>query len=364
MSIGLLSSFLVVFHSFIYWLSLRWNGKFPITLTILSVAVAFSFFMYVVGFRELTAGNDTIRYIITFINLDGVFTARDTGEDIFGNTEPLFWPIMAGVKVFADEPEVFIIITSFLSYILSLGAIYLICERLTLNQHHSQIAVFSMAILFSLYEIVYFGNHIRASLAVPLSIIAICLYEKNDHKYWLLLCLATSIHYSALVILLYPLLEICLKQKHGAKYLAGGVGFTFLFINQLVDAAIISTDEYVEGKANIYLNGGLETAIKSIYLMSSTWVILLIAISSILNAGIKKGKITLFFLILVLVTSYFPTISIRFFPFLLLSSVPGFVLFLINNFGVNKGVALVSLNVSLVTYIMFESETVIHTLGL
>lgn len=364
MSISLLSCTLVVFSSFIYWLSLKWEGKSPAALMLIVLMASFSFFIYVVGFRSILAGFDTINYVIAFEALDSILHARGVGEDVFGNTEPLFWLFMAVIKKITNDVRVFLLVVSVISYILSFWAVYLITRKLNVEKYYLQTVIFSLVIMFSVYQIVYFGNQIRASLAIPLAVISICFYEVKNRNYWIYFVLAVGIHYSAFIIVLFPIFDLLLKNKSRIRILAIGSLLCFLFLSGFSDLALQVGDEYVKKKAYLYMDGGLETSIKSIFLMSSTWVIVLIAIASLLKTGISNGKIPLFFIIIIFITSSHSIMAVRFFPFLLLTSIPGFIYLMIQLFGVNKGVVVLSLNIILVTYIMFESEAVIRTLGL
>lgn len=364
MNVGLLSVVVVILASFIHWVSLRWREELPVIMAVVTYVISFGFFMYVVGFRELNAGNDTINYVITFIALDGVLTAREIGESIFGNGEPLFWVLVAVLKLFTSNPKMFVILTSCLSYLLSSYAIYLVVKRTLTGVTAVYMTVFSLAVLFAIYEIVYFGNHIRASIAIPLAIISVCYYEQREKKSLVFFTLALSIHYSSIILILYPILDRVLDRKLGVKYVLIASAFVYLASHLFIDLVLLVDEDYLRQKSNLYLDGNVEAAITSIFSMSSTWVIFFIALASLINTGVFKGKPVFFFLIIILVFSSFPLISIRFYPFLLMLSVPGFIDLLINRLGISVGIFVTALSIILVTYIMFGSQSVIHTLGL
>jgi hypothetical protein len=222
-------------------------------------------------------------------------------------------------------------------------------------------------ILFT-YQSVYYGNHIRASIAVPLCIIALN-YIGNMRVFFFLSFIAVGFHWSAIIGIFVGI--FCKYLTSGKRLLGFYLVSLLLVLAGLAEIKVFlnlfSKIEYIGPKISLYLENGVETQVISIFTLSSFWVIFSTAMISCFTLSDKyikyKAPIVLYTFIIV-VLSFSPMLSMRYFSFLYLLSIPLFLYTFINKLGMTIGVGLLLILFSVISYIAFRSEAVRYTLGL
>lgn len=362
--------YLVVAFSFLVFLmainrlalydNIRSRPVFYVTI----LALFYFLFLSVIGFRDFSAGNDTIRYVYAFEKLTDISSSREVGMVFFGNSELLFWPLAALLKSIVDDARFFLVATSTFSFFSSLWAFYSIGKNLLeMDKYRSlEIAAVSCVIAFSIYQLVYFGNHIRASVAIPIACVSLSLAGEKRLQSVLLMALAAGFHSS--VLLLYPVLLYAMFGHYKIHT------FFLIFIIGFIGASNI---EYfyplfsflgLDMKVNLYVSEKVETQIESIFLMSSTWVILLLGAVSTLVTNERYRVITSLLIILVVALSVMPIVSVRYFPVLLLIAIPGVISVLDKYFGKRLSTIGLFFCICITNYVMLSSDSVKYTLGL
>lgn len=175
-----------------------------------SVCLALKLMLFV-GARPFDAGNDTSHYYETFQNLSGVESAREVGKANYGNSELLYWPFAAIFKLLISD------FTFYLSFSIMLSAVFVFLGNRMAVTHFSEhdrykqigLAILFTYLVFSSYEIAYFGGHIRAAFGVPLAFISYMFLLKRRRLYSLFFfLLSIGFHNSAISILPLLLTEV------------------------------------------------------------------------------------------------------------------------------------------------------------
>ena len=143
------------------------------------------------AYRDTSVGTDTVNYETIFLYLQ-------LGSDwLRGSVEPSFVILNDLVSSLGGDFIAFLITSSLLILIL----IFYAARRYSYNP------MLTIFLYYSLYFYFYAFNILRQSIAVAISLIAINYLIKQKHiLYCLLILLAASFHYSALVML--PLLLV------------------------------------------------------------------------------------------------------------------------------------------------------------
>ncbi|WP_188729507.1 EpsG family protein [Pseudoalteromonas gelatinilytica] len=339
-----------------------------IDLVVLSIILLS--YMYLVPLRPSDAGNDTALYINAYTKLYDFNSAYEVGKSYFGNTEPLFWPLSFVLKMIGLSAAQFIAACGLISFFLTYNSLKLQAEILRCDR---RLVFFSLAAMLFTYMSVYYGNHVRASLAVPLAFMSVLYYIKRDSvKAVLFFLLAMSFHWSSLFIALYILIDkfIDTEKKIFIAYLLSC--FTALVssfvINEL--GSILSFFPQLSNfkdKVELYKSGTVASELTSIFSLSSFWAIFIVASIFILYRdpkNIRVRKLSLLFLILVMVFSFSPIMSVRYFSFLYVTSVLGFTSVFVNVFGKKVALMLLFLLFIILSFVVLTSESVRYTLGL
>ena len=135
--------------------------------TLLLFGVLLAIVSIFIGARPLDSGNDTGGYINAYNHLNSISNASSIGTEKFGNHEPLFWIYSSALKLLGLGPSFFLTITALIA-----TAILIVAFQ-NLDRSISRPTVIWLVLLvFGTYTMVYFGNHLRASLAIPISLTA------------------------------------------------------------------------------------------------------------------------------------------------------------------------------------------------
>src|SRR5699024_4715427 len=113
--------------------------------------------------------------------------------------EPGFFLLNKFISFFSTNFTVFLIVKS----VIILGIYYYLFLNYSSNLSLSLLLLISMGSYYVSF------NVIRQFMAAAITILAVINIDKGFKKYFLIIILASSIHYSALVMLLfYPILKI------------------------------------------------------------------------------------------------------------------------------------------------------------
>lgn len=181
----------------------RKNGQAPFFFIALPI---FLFGFFYVGLRPLDAGFDTPNYVKTYLALEGILTARETGIAQYGNTEFLWWPIQSLFKPFLGARE-WLVFNYTITFITTFFSYRVICKN-------SPISPWIFALAFLSYYLVYSGNTIRQAIAIPFATIAFFLFF--DRKFLvatLTAFFAIGLHWSSIFVLLGPIMKLTPLRK-------------------------------------------------------------------------------------------------------------------------------------------------------
>lgn len=152
-----------------------------------------------IGLRAHDLGYDTTNYVTSFLNIQYNFSLYNVFYEIFGG-EPLYHLFRyLTFIIFNGNPTVFLFLMAFLTlYIFILGLDKWI-DKISIS-----LALFTYYALFGLQLL----NQSRQLFA--LSILFYGFYYLANKKYWkyfLIVIIATSIHFSAIIGIFFPLLN-------------------------------------------------------------------------------------------------------------------------------------------------------------
>lgn len=177
-----------------------------IFLFVLMVAPVFTSGLILAGFRPENVGFDTPRYVATFLNLDGVSTAREVGESYYGNTEFLLWPFQSLLKPFLSVRGWLVV-----NYCLIFLLVYIYYRSATKILRLSS-AIF--ALVFLTFFLVYAGNTMRQALAIPIGALGFHLYRRGKASGGLFaIAIAIGFHWSSVMLLAAPAFSLKLFKR-------------------------------------------------------------------------------------------------------------------------------------------------------
>lgn len=178
------------------------NGKsFKNLFSVIGIFASFFLGAYFIGLRPFNAGFDTPKYVLTFNALSDISTSWGVGQNYFGNSEFLFWPLQATLKLVAPSASDWI----FATYIFTFFCLILSHQRLS---RETSTPLMLVVFIFYTYDLVYLGNILRQAMSFPLGILA-CYYlaEKKYIKWSALLAIAIGLHWSSLIFLVTPFFQ-------------------------------------------------------------------------------------------------------------------------------------------------------------
>lgn len=187
----------------------------------LFIAITFGIMIFLSAFKSVNVGTDTIHYY-------GIFNWLISSNS-FGRYEPGF----ALLNVMIDRCG-----GTFQSVVITSSLVMFIPFAIYIYQE-SEDVVFSTLIFYALYFI-SFNTMMRQGMAMGISAIALlCCKHKKYVSFLLLALLAFTMHQSAFIILVFPILLYLKYQFHNfficiiIAYLMGRFDLVRLIINQL-----------------------------------------------------------------------------------------------------------------------------------
>ncbi|MGF1740550.1 EpsG family protein [Vibrio profundum] len=284
-------------------------------ISYLFLLLIFIFFSLLVSLRPLDAGNDTIRYVTAFNHLGSVSKAYDVGKSYFGNTEFGFWRFAAMAKKVLVLPEVFIFSIGSLAFLLLCSVSR---KMIALSTSNESFYLVPMIVLCSLstYLFVYMGNHIRTSIAIPLSYLMIyyAFIDKQRIKGYLLGALAFSLHFSVILAFASKLaLSINKKSSWFCIVLASVI---LAKVMPAIVGMLINYLPFLDAKYELYFQYNHVAEFNSIFTLTNFKVLALAGTVSLFlfNGGVCQ-KLFLFFFSCILLLSPVAQVSERYFPY-------------------------------------------------
>ena len=308
---------LIVICVSIYFLRLFKPSLKPAS-TILITTLLIFFVTIFIGLRPLDAGNDTIRYAFTYLQLNSWTTAPEIGSRFFGSIEPFYWYFAYSVKLFGADIQFFLIISILLSTFLTFIAIKSIdSKKIDLNT-----ALLLTLLVFCTYSIVYLSNHMRASIAIPLCLASFIFATRNKGIISLLLiAIAIGFHNSALLIVPALILGFNINPSNTRREKTFIILFLitcFLLsssITTIFQTTIPILSENAIHKIYIYTNNQFD--IQSVYTSKNFYFIILHIFVFIMLKHEKVHFYAYYVLSLILVLSPIPILADRYFAYLM-----------------------------------------------
>ncbi|WP_157956424.1 EpsG family protein [Dyella sp. C11] len=195
-------------------------------LSLLCILSVFVLGAYFIGLRPINLGSDTPNYVRAYRALGSLTGAREVGLAYFGNTEWLYWPVQAVVKLLVPEPSAWLLTTYALTFF---GA--WLAYRFMAQELGAPAIIFIL--LFFTYELVFFGNILRQVASYPLGILACYqLSERRRFRASALFAIAVGLHWSSLIFVLYPVLRILpiTTRVRAVIYFAGALAASGLIL--------------------------------------------------------------------------------------------------------------------------------------
>lgn len=285
-------------------------------MNIFFIFITFYFLMYIIGFRPLDAGNDTSPYVESFLAIDSFFNAYEIGSSYFGSKEPGFWILAGFVKLFTNDPRVWLVVNMLVAFVLTLYAYRNIASMI--NERIWGLLIF---LLFMTYEIVYFGNVMRQAIAIPLVFLAYYFsYKEQVFRAFIFLLFASLVHFSAFLFL--PLIFIK-YFKNTTIILKIAIFFSLLFSffsSELVGFIVnLIGFEPLLIKYNLYIEKQFQGEMANRSIWSSLNILMVLGLNIIVLFMLKKNDfiyyLNLYFLILFVLFLNFPIIEIRILPY-------------------------------------------------
>ncbi len=290
----------------------------------------FMFYIYLIGFRPPTAGNDTPRYVSAFNDINDFHSAPEIGYLDFGNREPGFWYLAAFIKFFSSDPQSFLIFHAILVFILLAISYYFFLKRFNLQKFYCT----AVSIVLLTYFVVYTGNTLRQILIIPLVYLALLFfYERKYTIAIFILGISTTIHISAIAVL--PLFLILLNSYLGfALIIISLIFIVSLFQNPEILIQFIGQFSEIQTflieKIRIYTQNkfALENyqyifQVKNFWFLFFFFLVFLIGYYLLRQVKFKEKnfsnillKISLYFFLILIVFYNYPQIGDRIFPFL------------------------------------------------
>lgn len=327
-----------------------------------------SLFVCIIASRPLGAGNDTPGYVRVFERLSGLGTATEVGASEYGNQEFIFWKVSALFKYFCDNPSIYIAFFSLCSFAFVVGCVRLVCRRYC-DHEFLLYPAFCLCVYLS-YCLVYFGNHLRASVAIPISILAILL---RMEKRWAfaLLCFVVAFGFHISVIFLLPLFVFSGYFPDGDSrrarvyailaFVLSGVSGSLFF--DVIDPNWFEFKLFgLGGKVNLYLSHDFN--LNSIYETFNFWFVGVSVLCCVFLGLGRLHFVVIYFYCLVLFFAPVPKVSERFFPFALILLPVVSYLSLRQRFGVRASIVAVSTVYAFFGTLVAFTESAVYTLGL
>lgn len=210
MVFGALLTFLCAGNSPVYACSEGAGRRAPLYLLLVLPIFIYGFVQ--VAMRPLDAGNDTIGYISTYVQLDDISSSWQVGALIYGNTEILWWPLQSVLRHFLS-PRAWLIANYVLVFVL---AALLYRRAAKPSGIHSGI----FALAFLTFFLVYTGNIMRQALAAPIGALGLFLFfERRFVRASILIAISIGLHWSSIILLAAPLFALRIFDRDGI-YLA------------------------------------------------------------------------------------------------------------------------------------------------
>ena len=326
-------------------------------------------YINIVSLRPLDAGNDTSQYVRVFNCLGDVESASASGYKIYGNKELLFWKVAACLKYFIDDPRIFIFIVSICSLFL-----VVLCVR-TAFVHYCKDEAYLYPTLslctYYAYCLVYFGNHLRASVAIPLCALAMLLQLQRHHTFWSMVCLMLGLgmHISAIFFIPFIFLTKWLPTRNTLRFRILLVAtLALIWISGKIFFYYFQPENFgfklLGIKDKVLLYSTHEFNLNSIYETAMFWVITIPMLASILLGVSRIHYISIYIYSLILFTAPVAKVSERFFPFILIFLPFTLYISIRGHFNTKNSVIIVSIIYAVLGILVSLTDSAIHTLGL
>ena len=200
----------------------------------------FLFLFILSAFKDISVGTDTIHYFYIYEWV--------SFNQFSGRYEILFFYYVKLIQLIFDNFYNFII----LSYLIIFINLYIFIKKMSLNR------VLTLSIFFLIFFFP-FNTMIRQAIAISFFMLAYSyLFNNNYKKYFLFSLIAIGFHYSAILVLLFPLIK---KLKLNFKYFI--IVFLILFLIYFNNVLLLVSDFsglyikylYDEGAGGLYALG-------------------------------------------------------------------------------------------------------------
>lgn len=288
-------------------------------LLLLLIIPIFFYGLILVAMRPLDAGNDTVGYISTYNQLDGIAGSWLIGALNYGNTEILWWPLQSVLRNILS-PRAWLIANYFFVFVLT--ALF---YRTAARPSGMRSEIF--ALVFLTFFLVYTGNIMRQALAAPIGALGFFLFfERRFFRAGSLIALAIGLHWSSIIFLTAPLFALRLFNRDGIYF---GLPILALAASALSSSLI----GYIVGllgipgisdKFALYFQQGHQSHIEAIWKTANFWICTISSAAFLLvvrpSTRVSRAahKYTLLLLSLVLFGINTADFSERYMPFLLL----------------------------------------------
>lgn len=293
-------------------------GRGALLLLLLIVPIFF-YGLILVAMRPLDAGNDTVGYISTYNQLDGIADSWRIGALNYGNTEILWWPLQSVLRNVLS-PRAWLIANYLFVFVLT-ALFYRTAAR------PSGIRSGIFALVFLTFFLVYTGNIMRQALSAPIGALGFFLFfERRFFRAGSLIALAIGLHWSSIIFLTAPLFALRLFNRDGIYF---GLPILALGVSALSSSVI----GYIVGllgipgisdKFALYFQQGHQSHIEAIWKTANFWICTISSAAFLLmdrpSRSINRSlhKFTLLVLSLVLFGISSADFSERYMPYLLL----------------------------------------------
>ena len=310
---------LIYFISCIFVISAFIYHKVSQGVINLSIFLVFTFYNLLVSLRPIDSGNDTPRYALAFDNINSFSSSYDVGVKYFGNTEFGFWPFASLIKGVVPFSGAFIYITSVLAFFLLLFFIFIMVKNEYAYKDSLKLVPLFLISTLSSYYIIYMGNHIRASIAIPLSYLFIYFTYVNGEKVKGFSCgiASFSFHFSSMMAFLTKPALMVTKRKV----------WLIISLASIASVSIIpmivgfSTDylPFLKDKYELYFEFNKVAEFDSIYGLTNFKILAFFFAVSLINyQSTFSQNIFIFWFNVIIIFSAIPQVAERFFPFALM----------------------------------------------
>lgn len=282
------------------------------------VVPIFLYGTYFVAFRPLDAGFDTARYVEAYLALDDLFSARDIGAAIYGNTEILWWPFQALFSGWLGERG-----WLFINYVMVFVLVFF--AYVPLGRKYG-ISPLIFPLVFLTYFFVYSGNAMRQAVALPFALIAFCsLFDKKYLRFLLYSAVAVGFHWSAIVFFFSPIMRLSVfNRRLGLIFAPLGLFLMSIFFADVsrLFVDLVGMPE-LKVKYELYFEGGRVSHVGTVWSKLNFWLCVLVGFLFLFIGRSEKQDNVLyayvsFILGLILFGVSISDFSERFFPALFL----------------------------------------------